>query len=267
MAVYSSDELHKRGLLLESHKELGHYLNADIINRLIHLFDNNVVDRNPKIIRYIANERKIRKLDDSIEITSTVHFSKRFGYTLILDVKKNNHSIIHLTIHLVLHQLNPQNTGMIHFGKNIYNRKNTRSKKIKSYAIILVERVLGKPNSLHFSIGDGYNTPHVKNAYIYDPIIQQEMDVIITVLNRIFDEDNHEFYIGKPRESFYHIHLTTNSILENMNKHTNIITRKNKGHMMLPGFYNNTYFVINDNIYKKMSKKNGTRVTSRQRPL
>jgi hypothetical protein len=267
MAVYSPDELYKRSIVLESHKELGNYLNADIINRLIHLFDNSIVNGNPKIIRYIANERNIRGLDDSITITCSVHFSKRFGYTLILDIKKNNRSIIHLTIHLVLHQLNPQNTGMIHFGKNIYNGKNTRSKKIKSYAIILVEPVLGKPNSLHFSIGDGYNTPHVKNANVYDPIIQQEMDVIITVLNRIFDENNNEFYIGKPRESFYNIHLTTNSILENMNKHTNIVTRKNKGHMMLPLFYNNTYFVINENVYKHLPKKNGKRVTSKRTHL
>lgn len=156
---------------------------------------------------------------------------------------------------------------MIHIAKNIYKKKNSRSTKIKSYAIILVEQQPGKPDSLHFSIGDGYNTPHVKNANIYDPIIQQEMDVIITVLNRMFDEDNHDFYIGKPRESFYNIHLTTNSILENMNKHTKLITRKNKGVMMLPGFYNNMYFVINESVYKHLPKKNSKRVTSKRTRL
>ena len=60
------------------------------------------------------------------------------------------------------------------------------------------------------------------------------MDVILTVLNRIFDEDNTEFYIGnkyKARE----ISNNTNKVLNNINIHSLLITRKNKGSKTILG--------------------------------
>lgn len=268
MLRFTKEELEKRNIIMQSQLLLGNFLNVDIINRLIHLFDKHTsINGTPKIHNYIENERHIRGLDPSITVSNEVHGTDKNDSTLHLQLKKDGIDFIHLTIHLVVHTIHPQDSGMIHIAKNIYKKKNSRSTKIKSYAIILVEQPPGKPDSLHFSIGDGYNTPHVKNANVYDSIIQQEMDVIITVLNRIFDENNNEFYIGNPREQNYHIHLTINTILENMNRHTKLITRKNKGVMMLPGFYNNMYFVINKNVYKHHSKKNGKRVTSKQTHL
>jgi len=278
MAQYSSSHLHKRDAIFKSQLHLGQYFNVDIINRLVHLFDNSqAIYGTPKIIKYIEDERKLRGLNNSFTVKSRVYISKKHKSTLILDIQNNNKSIVHLTIYLVLTTLNPEDSGMIHFGKNIYNGKNSRSKKIKSYAIISVEQSPGKPDSLHFSIGDGYNTPHVKNAHIYDPIIQQEMDVIIDVLNRIFDEDNKEFYIGiRHRDNtnyvnnhykLYEPHKLTNNVLQNMNMYTTYNTRCNKGRIMHPLFHNNTTFIINENTYKKLPKKNGKRVTSRRTRL
>ncbi len=59
--------------------------------------------------------------------------------TLHLQLKKDGNDFIHLTIHLVVHTIHPQDSGIIHIAKDIYKKKNSRSKKIKSYAIILVE--------------------------------------------------------------------------------------------------------------------------------
>jgi hypothetical protein len=58
------------------------------------------------------------------------------------------------------------------------------------------------------------------------------MDVIINVLNRLFDEDD-EYYIGN-NSTLYPIHKKTNLVLNNINKHTTIITRKNKGTFLYP---------------------------------
>jgi hypothetical protein len=58
------------------------------------------------------------------------------------------------------------------------------------------------------------------------------MDVIISVLNRLFDEDD-EYYIGN-NSIVYPIHNKTNLVLNNINKHTTILTRKNKGKFLYP---------------------------------
>jgi len=103
------------------------------------------------------------------------------------------------------------------------------------------------------------------------------MNVIIDVLNRLFDEDNKEFYIGiRHRDNtnyvnnhykLYEPHKLTNTVLQNMNMHSKYNTRRNKGRMMLPFFHNNTTFVINENTYRKLPIKKGKRVTSRQTRL
>jgi hypothetical protein len=274
MSRYSNEELYKRNKIIKSQLLLGNFLNVDIINKLIHLFDETSINSTPKIKNYIVNERKLRGLDNYITVTSEVYGTDMNNSTLHLQLKKDGNDFIHLSIHLVMQKLEPHNSGMIHIAKNIYKKKNIRSKKIKSYAIILVEQRPDKPNSLHFSIGDGYITPHVKNANIYDPLIEQEMDVIITVLNNIFDEDKPEFYIGiKHRNNKHYVnnnyklyepHKIINTILENMNTHSIIKTRNNKGRKMLPIFDNNTYFVLNNTIYKRLHKKYGKRVTSKK---
>ena len=114
---------------------------------------------------------------------------------------------------------------MIHIYKNIYKNINASVAKKSLYALISVKRPINKQHSLEFSIDDGYTTPNVANAYLYDPEIQKEMDVIIAVLNRIFDEDNKEYYIGN-KDRLVSIHSRTNNVLENINKRTAFVSRK-----------------------------------------
>jgi hypothetical protein len=54
------------------------------------------------------------------------------------------------------------------------------------------------------------------------------MNVILIILNNLFDENNKKFYIGdkfKIRE----INNTTNKVLNNINKYSILTKRKNKG--------------------------------------
>jgi len=127
---------------------------------------------------------------------------------------------------------------MIHIYKNIYKQLNKKINKKLLYALISVEQPSNKPNSLVFSIDDGYNTPSVENAELYDPEIQSEMNVIITVLNRIFDEDNNDYYIGNTNTSYINLNKV-NAVLNNINKHTIYFTRKNYGKSAISSFINN----------------------------
>lgn len=62
------------------------------------------------------------------------------------------------------------------------------------------------------------------------------MDVIIYVLNRIFDE-NDKIYIGNYSD-FINIYNKTNDVLKNINRHTTYATRKNKGSTMFRERFN-----------------------------
>lgn len=127
---------------------------------------------------------------------------------------------------------------MIHVSKNIYYNNThylllskTKFKKHK-YSLITVKTPENKPNSLVFSLNHGITTPGIKEEYSHDEEIKKEIDIIITVLNRLFDEDNHEYYIGNSR--LVHIHNKTNAVLNIINKHNIYFTRKNKGSRMDP---------------------------------
>jgi hypothetical protein len=125
-------------------------------------------------------------------------------------------------------------------------------KKI-SYVRIFVTVPINKPNSLEFSLEDinfdeinsilkrynfKMNTQMYTNINDYEQEIQQEMNIIISTLNKLFDEDNTEYYIGN-NHNLVPIHNKTNKILNQMNKETRHATRKNKGVLMGP-FMNNS---------------------------
>ncbi len=246
-----------RNAIIKSHIEFGKFLDTDIINKLVHLFSEKTpkyANSNYKITKFIVDERKIRGLDDSnIKIVSEVYGETDNNSTLYLAIKKNNINIIHLSIHLLVKSLNSKNSGIIHIAKNIYPTIRTfKRKKHKPYALISVKQPIGKPRSLEFSIEDGYNTIGAPNAEIYDPMIQQEMDVILTVLNRIFDEDNKEFYIGDPN-TFAQIHNTTNTVLANINSTRTHVTRKNIGTRLMP-LNNGPTISIGPKVHKTKSK-------------
>jgi hypothetical protein len=235
MSEFTNEQLKKRKEILKSHKILGNFLDGKLINNLVYLFD----EKNNIITSYIQNERKKVGLNSSITtVKSEVYSQNSKEYSLHLQIQKNNKDYIHLTIHLYLNNLNSDKSGMIHITKNIYLKNNphlliskTKFKKF-GYALILVELSENKPNSLVFSIADGIITPGVKSEFICDDEIKKEMDVIITVLNRLFDENDPDYYIGNGR--MVPIHNKTNMILNNMNKRNIYFTRTNKGSRMGP---------------------------------
>lgn len=231
MSIFTQTELNKRKSILKTHTLFGDFLNSDITNKLVHLFENG------DIIKYVEDERKKQKLTDSgISIKSFVFATEKNDSTLLLEINKNNKTLLHISIHLIAKNLNSEKSGLIHFYKNIHKSilKKNKTKKPLLYALIQVQQPANKPNSLEFSIGNGYTTNQsIPNAAKYDPELQKEMNAIIEVLNNIFNEKKSEFYIGEP-DKLYPIHNKTNNVLNNINNHSTLTTRKNKGVRMLP---------------------------------
>lgn len=277
MAYYSKQQLQQRDNIIKSQLLFGNFLNRDIINALIHLFDketNSYVSPMHKITKYIEKERNSRRLNSSNVIIQ----SEVYGYNddinkpvLYLGIKKKGKEFIHLTIHLVPKELNPKKDGIIHIFKNIYkknvNRKVYGNKRTKFYALIEVSYSDIKPHSLHFSIGYGDTTPDADNVALYDIEIQQEMDVIITVLNRLFDETNTRFYIGNKQPNdinmenpAYPVHNKTNKTLTIINTNTNKIKRNNRGLFMDPPS-SNLPMIVGDTNTMRNAPKNSKRIT------
>ena len=231
-------------------------LDTNIINKLVNLFDNDSNISHEKIYKYIEDERKRRSLDSSgVRIESYVYGNNNISSNLLLLVKKRNADFLHLTLHLSPKSFHPKDSGLIHIFKDIYkiNKKNIAKKNL--YAIIFVQQNILKPNSLYFSISDINTIPEEYRSQAYDLEIKQEMDVIITVLNNLFDEDNSEYYIGD-EDTLFPIHNNTNVILGNINTYTQHVTRKNKGVKMYPSFSNNKAYVITYNRnYRKTHKR------------
>lgn len=255
MSVFTPNELNSRKHIIDSHIYLGKFLTANIVNKLIYLFNAN--DNANNIIKYIKDERNMRKLNNDINIISDA-YGENNNPTLYLGIIKDNKELLHLTIHLAIRNLNPEHSGIIHISKNIYksqfSRKNPRQKKL--YALINIKQPTNKLNSLKFSIANGYNTKNINTAYLYDTELQQEMDVIIAVLNRLFDETNTRCYIGDSRgktsalstnfadsdintyNQIIPINNKTNKFLTSLNTATNHISRKNKGYFLMPSLIN-----------------------------
>jgi hypothetical protein len=243
MVNFTQNQLDVRKSIIDSHTRFGKFLDSDITNKLINIFTNG------DIIKYIKDERKAKGLNNAgIKIKTKVSGTKNNKSSLYLNIEKNGKHLVHLSIHLIANKLNSKNAGLIHFYKNIFDLKTAPSKKPLLYALIKVEKPANKPKSLEFSIANGYTTNQsIQNADTYNPELHQEMDVIITVLNRLFDEKNTEFYVGfknyyindtnyyfTPLHKFYPIHNQTNNILQNINNHSRLTKRKNKGVKMLP---------------------------------
>lgn len=276
MASYTNEQLRKRNSIIKTQPAFISFLNKEIVNKLVHLFDttynkaNNISSH--KITKYVMDERKLRGLDDrGIIVRSKVYSSRQTKYNLLLVIEKNNKDLLHLSVHISPEYLTPQATGMIHIYKDMYEdsyklihpEKFKRGRFIpeehrKLYALIKVEQPPNKKHSLIFSIEDGYDTHGIDFAEQYDPALQQEMDVIVAVLNKVFDETNKEYYIGDVN-AVYPIHNITNAVLNNVNR-CKLGTRKNTGEKLGP-LYNNCKYDITEirRPTRKSKAKNGTR--------
>jgi hypothetical protein len=252
-ALYSTTNLTRRKTIINAHPLIGCLVNANIVNTLIHLFDKDDTYTNDKISKYIADERFARGLSSSnIKIKNEVYGNNKNNSTLYLGITKNDVEYIHLTIHLCPKSLEPKHAGMIHIKRNaklpgITNRQ--------SYILLKLDWNQQKPNSLIFSVVD--------NGFIKDAEMDEEMDVIITVLNRLFDEDNTEFYVGNP-DRLLPIHNKTNSVLMNMNQHTPFIKRKNVGVMMYPPMVNNAPITLKPRTTTRRNTNTRNRRTTRR---
>lgn len=249
---YNQSELGRRNKIIQSQVIFGNFLDSEITNKLINLFDENNKE-NESIVKYIESERKRRGYNSSnIIIRSEVYGEKKYNrhqginiqtHNLLVEILKDKNPLLHLTIHLIPTTLNPNMSGIFHIYKNIYEKRVSSRQRYKLYALISVSQPINKPESLEFSITNGYNTPStVPNIKEYDSDLQKEMDVIITVLNRIFNQNNTEYYIKLPKD-MYSIHQKTNIILDNIDKYSKYTIRKNKGTQMIP--LNNTKDMIN----------------------
>ena len=128
MSRYTQTQLNERSAIIQSQKLFGNFLDADIINKLIQLFDNKNtnIGKNDKITKYIEDERRKQGLDNTnVLIESEVYGYTRKNSTLHLLIKKNNIDFIHLTIHISPEDLPPQHSTMIHISKDIYKKDQT----------------------------------------------------------------------------------------------------------------------------------------------
>ena len=113
ISSYSKEQLEERNTIIQSQKTVSKYLCADIVNTLIHLFDekhNADSAEYQKITKMIKDERARHGLDNStVTITSELHY----GYNntdpiLFLGIRKNGVEFIHFTLHLAVKKLDPK---------------------------------------------------------------------------------------------------------------------------------------------------------------
>jgi len=248
----SNNQLKQRDEILESQKIFWRFLNSTMMNKIINLFDDAVAGPD-KISKYIENERRLRGMDE-VSVVGKVYGNIDVESDVLLEISKNNKPILHLSFHLSPYSFSSKKTGPLHIYKNIYNSNHSLYKK-KKYALIHVEKPIGKLNSLEFRIADGYKTPGI-TFDTTEKQLQEEMDVIIHVINRIFDE-NDPYYIGI-KEDVILINLRTDNILNNINK-SPLISVKNKGVRMI-GKLNKSMpaIPIHYNKYHKTPKKRAT---------
>jgi hypothetical protein len=90
MSKYNQQQLINRDKIIKSQKLFGNYLDSEIINRLINLFDENNKTNN-SIVKYVEDERKEEGLSNlNITIKSKVYGTNKNNSTLILKIFKED---------------------------------------------------------------------------------------------------------------------------------------------------------------------------------
>jgi len=230
--------------IANSHKHLGSFFNGWNINRLIYLFDSKPSYNDPihNIAAYIHEEHKRRGINTSnLYVKSRVHgiTNPKPDPMCIVEIKYNKKTLVHLTIHLAPEQLKASAHGMIHLVKNIYQNSKKYGTLKNGGRVRLLATKSNNSKSLFFTIMDG-RAPPLQGNISLDPIIQQEMDVLVSVLNKLFDEHDREHYVGDftaPSElvnmntipPIRPNHPNTPLVTSQINMYGIAITRKNKG--------------------------------------
>ncbi len=254
--------LESRRKIIETHSQFCSFLDGNIVNTLVHLFESNIISK------YIEDERIFQGMNTSnITITSNIDVKSIHGPSVYLNIIKNNQKYIHLSIHLCIKDLEPTKQGTIHMFKNVFDdiTRNTSMTKSKlrrltprMYALITVHQPTNKPKSLEFTIEDEYLITDISGANTNDSQLQREMKAILDVLNRLFNEENEKYYIGRKKD-MTNVHNKTNTILASMNTYTKYATRKNHGVLLGPRPSNQSPFVFKRN-------KNRNRKTRKAHP-
>jgi hypothetical protein len=250
MSYYTTQQLQLRRNIIDTHSQFCSFLDANIVNTLVHLFESNTISK------YIEDERIFQGMNASdIKITSNVDMKGKDAPSLYLNILKNNQKYIHLSIHLCINDLEPNKQGTVHMVKNIFNNRmrytnmsKSKLKKLKPrmYALITVHQPTNKPNSLEFTVEQEYLTTDISGANTNDSQLQQEMEAFLDVLNRLFNEENEKYYIGRKKD-MTNVHNKTNTILTRMNTYTKYATRKNHGILLGPRPSNQPALVIKRN--------------------
>lgn len=229
------NELNRHNKTVQTHRNFGSVLTIPIIDTLLHLFDDKYITYNfnktinhveashintsteinnieilpqlnlstsksyqpAKITNYILEELNTLHINTSfIKVTSMIYGYNSDNTTLLIEIMKNGQNYIHFTLHLAPTRLNANKSGSIHFKKNVYHSRQIIKNPFLQYALIKINWSQNKPDSLIFSLVDEYTSRVTCRKQENDAELQIYMEVILRILNRLFDEDNIQYYVG-----------------------------------------------------------------------
>jgi hypothetical protein len=236
--------------VVDSHKNLGVVISLEMLDRLNMFFDPIqkgppavYADPNHNIITYIYKEHinEGTPVPPDITYISKVHKPTDDDPKYILEVYKGKIKLIHLTIHIAPTSLKRKHHGMIHIVRNVYNNPKKYGTR-KNYATMRIQafKDTAKPQSRAFKIVGNRSPPPHPNAQQYDADVTRESDILIKVLNNIFDERKTYLYanneIASRKVNHTYIppsvppHTHTNPIAMKINSHNQtIFSRGNQG--------------------------------------
>lgn len=184
-------------------------------NKLV-ITNNKHIDHLPKISDYLMEELQKNMNTADIHIINDAYLDNNELPNFIIEINKNGTTIIHLTIHLVVSSFDPKDSGILHFYKNVYPRK--QHPMHAYYGLIRVEPQM---HTIQFSLGVDYPLSSMNQE------LQVYMNSILKVLNLLFIHSDYLSYVyGQTR----HPLLTT--FLTEMNRSSKR-NRKNKYHYRL----------------------------------
>jgi hypothetical protein len=177
------------------------------LDSLLIIFESSILSQ------YIQDERATRGFDTSnITIETAIYAEeKKNKSSLLLVIKKDGADLLHLAIQLAPNELNLKYSGMIYIYKSIHRILYPNSTNEELYVPILVKQIPDKSQSLQFSINNPTTNIHT------DIQLDKEIDVILTVLNRLFDETDEEYYININMS--FTTHNKKNIIYDNIHRH------------------------------------------------